>query len=410
MKDSVTVDSPIGNRQLRPSVMIVLILLLGMFGPISTDMYLSALPTMVVELSTNESTLNITMYGFILGMALSILLLGPLTDRFGRRVPLILSMVEYTATTLACAFVEDIHILIVLRILQSIGSGLAIAVSTALVKDCFNGATMGRVLTLTAILGVLGPILSPVIGAGLITLWGWRSTFIAPAMVSLLCLVISFFMPETLPHNQKSVGSVPALLRNMGRLCMDRGLFLNVMAICIPTMAFMAYLSISSYIYVDMFGLTPNTYTAVLAITLVISVMVMMALERIKSMGSKNRRLGLYLIMGIVSAALMLTVGHENWFTFFIAYLFICSVCMSIRPWGFEIVLSSREGDSGALSSLLNFMFFMVGCIGMLSSTLPIWPDHVTAMGSIILISMILFGLFWALMPRTGTKSNDNQH
>ena len=390
--------------------MIVLILLLGMFGPISTDMYLSALPTMVVELSTNESTLNITMYGFILGMALSILLLGPLTDRFGRRVPLILSMVEYTATTLACAFVEDIHILIVLRILQSIGSGLAIAVSTALVKDCFNGATMGRVLTLTAILGVLGPILSPVIGAGLITLWGWRSTFIAPAMVSLLCLVISFFMPETLPHNQKSVGSVPALLRNMGRLCMDRGLFLNVMAICIPTMAFMAYLSISSYIYVDMFGLTPNTYTAVLAITLVISVMVMMALERIRSMGSKNRRLGLYLIMGIVSAALMLTVGHENWFTFFIAYLFICSVCMSIRPWGFEIVLSSRKGDSGALSSLLNFMFFMVGCIGMLSSTLPIWPDHVTAMGSIILISMILFGLFWALMPRTRTKSNDNQH
>ena len=390
--------------------MIVLILLLGMFGPISTDMYLSALPTMVVELSTNESTLNITMYGFILGMALSILLLGPLTDRFGRRVPLILSMVEYTATTLACAFVEDIHILIALRILQSIGSGLAIAVSTALVKDCFNGATMGRVLTLTAILGVLGPILSPVIGAGLITLWGWRSTFIAPAMVSLLCLVISFFIPETLPHNQKSEGSVPALLRNMGRLCMDRGLFLNVMAICIPTMAFMAYLSISSYIYVDMFGLTPNTYTAVLAITLVISVMVMMALERIRSMGSKNRRLGLYLIMGIVSAALMLTVGHENWFTFFIAYLFICSVCMSIRPWGFEIVLSSREGDSGALSSLLNFMFFMVGCIGMLSSTLPIWPDHITAMGSIILISMILFGLFWALMPRTGTKSNDNKH
>lgn len=403
MKDSVTVDSPIGNRQLRPSVMIVLILLLGMFGPISTDMYLSALPTMVVELSTNESTLNITMYGFILGMALSILLLGPLTDRFGRRVPLILSMVEYTATTHACAFVEDIHILIVLRILQSIGSGLAIAVSTALVKDCFNGATMGRVLTLTAILGVLGPILSPVIGAGLITLWGWRSTFIAPAMVSLLCLAISFFMPETLPHNQKSEGSVPALLRNMGRLCMDRGLFLNVMAICIPTMAFMAYLSISSYIYVDMFGLTPNTYTAVLAITLVISVIVMMALERIRSMESKNRRLGLYLTMGIVSAALMLTVGHENWFTFFIAYLFICSVCMSIRPWGFEIVLSSREGDSGALSSLLNFMFFMVGCIGMLSSTLPIWPDHITAMGSIILISMLLFGLFWILMPRHHT-------
>ena len=383
--------------------MIVLILLLGMFGPISTDMYLSALPTMVMELNTNESTLNITMYGFILGMALCILLLGPLTDRFGRRVPLILSMVEYTATTLACAFVEDIHILIVLRILQSIGSGLAIAVSTALVKDCFNGATMGRVLTLTAILGVLGPILSPVIGAGLITLWGWRSTFIAPAMVSLLCLAISFFMPETLPHNQKSEGSVPALLRNMGRLCMDRGLFLNVMAICIPTMAFMAYLSISSYIYVDMFGLTPNTYTAVLAITLVISVMVMMALERIRSMGSKNRRLGLYLMMGIVSAALMLTVGHENWFTFFIAYLFICSVCMSIRPWGFEIVLSSREGDSGALSSLLNFMFFMVGCIGMLSSTLPIWPDHITAMGSIILISMLLFGLFWILMPRHHT-------
>ena len=132
MKDSVTVDSPIGNRQLRPSVMIVLILLLGMFGPISTDMYLSALPTMVVELNTNESTLNITMYGFILGMALSILLLGPLTDRFGRRVPLILSMVEYTATTLACAFVEDIHILIVLRILQSIGSVLAIAVLPSL--------------------------------------------------------------------------------------------------------------------------------------------------------------------------------------------------------------------------------------------------------------------------------------
>ena len=159
-----------GQRRLGSGTFLLLVILLGAFGPISTDMFLPALPDMVDEFDTTAAVMNMALYGFMFSMAVSILLLGPVTDKYGRKAPLVICLAEYVVTTLLCAFVHDVGILIVLRVLQAIGAGAAMTLSTAFVKDCYSGAIRLKILNIVAIVGVLGPLLAPIAGAALISL------------------------------------------------------------------------------------------------------------------------------------------------------------------------------------------------------------------------------------------------
>ena len=185
----------------------VLILIMSMFGPLSTDMYLSGLPQMVDDFGTNEATMNMSLYMFMLVLSFSILFLGPISDKYGRRNVLAATMSVYIVSNLACMFVTNVWVFIILRMIQAFGGAGAMVSAFALIKDCFKGPERGRILSIVAVLGILGPILSPVIGTALINTMGWHSTFLAPALIALACLAMGMLLPRELPV-ERLTGSI----------------------------------------------------------------------------------------------------------------------------------------------------------------------------------------------------------
>ena len=148
--------------------LVLLIILLSMFAPLATDMFLPAMDEMVEFFGTDESTFSMTMYLFMLFLAIGVLLLGTVSDKYGRRPVLLGSLALFIVSSFLCSLVTSIETMIACRILQSIGAGGAMSISVALIRDCFDGERRSRVLAIVAVIGVLGPVLAPVIGQALI--------------------------------------------------------------------------------------------------------------------------------------------------------------------------------------------------------------------------------------------------
>ena len=143
-----------GQKRLGSGAVIALILMLCFFPPFTTDMFLSDMPNMALELGADPSVMNMVLYGFMLSLAVSILIFGPITDRYGRRPVLIFALIEYNIVSILGSQSQDVYVLILFRVLQGVGAGACMTVSTALIKDCFQGPMMKKVLNISAVLGV----------------------------------------------------------------------------------------------------------------------------------------------------------------------------------------------------------------------------------------------------------------
>ena len=388
--------------RLGPGAFLALIVVLAAFPPMSTDMYLPALPVMVDELGTTEAVMNMTLYGFMFSMAVSILILGPVSDKFGRKKVLVCALAEYCITTLLCSLAQGVGELIALRVLQAVGSGAAMTVSTAYVKDVYSGALRVRMLNVVAVIGVLGPLLAPIVGAGLISVWGWRSTFVAPVFVGIAAFIMVLMTDETLPPSERVEGGVRQMLRGMKELCGNRAFVVFTVMTTIFNLPFMGYLSVSSYIYEDMFGMSEAAYSLLLGFTLIMGTVFMTVINKLTGSVVNRRMLKFYLALGTVSAVAMLLVGNREWYFFLVAFIICVTVGTAIRPWGMGILMASHPGDSGAVSSLMNFIFFMIGCTGMVLSTL-LWPDYAIGIGVLIAAADIAYAVLWmAFRKRLG--------
>ncbi|MCQ2079780.1 MAG: MFS transporter [archaeon] len=390
-------NQPIEQRRLGTRTFILLIVMLCAFAPISTDMYLPALGTMVEELHTDASTLNMTLYGYMMTLAVSMLVMGPVIDKYGRKGFLLADLVLYIASSAACAMVGDVYSLILFRVLQAFASGGVMTIAMAFVKDSFRGPDVAKVLGIQAVIGVLGPVIAPIAGAALIDLSGWRLTLVAPALFALVCLALSLLVTETLPDDERVVGGFGRMMVGMKGIARDRYFMMFLVMICMFNMPFMAYLSVSSYIYVDVFGLTGSEYSLMLAIAMIVGVSAMSLIGRLTRNVVNWRMIPLYLVLGAVGSVLLLTIGDSSWYAFLVSFIFILTASVAVRPWGMGVLMRSHPGDSGAVSSMMNSMFFVWGTIGMVLSTIG-WSSYILGLGVLgVVASVVYLALFLAV-------------
>lgn len=389
-----------GQKHLGSGAIIALILMLCFFPPFTTDMFLSDLPNMADDLGTTPSVMNMVLYGFMLSLAVSILVFGPVTDRYGRRPVLIFSLIEYIIVSLIGSQSQDVYTLILFRVLQGIGAGACMTVSTALIKDCFKGPQMKQVLNISAVLGVLAPIIAPILGSWIISVSDWRMTMIVPTVLGFACLAISLLLTETVPEAEREASSIKGNFHETAVILSDRAFTVFLFMMTVFNGCFMAYLSVSSYIYEDYFGLSAMEYSAFLAAALIGGTVLMMPVNRLGARIGNIRSLGMYLLIMLLAAVLMLTIGDAGDFEFLIAFLPCITVTTAIRPFGMSLILSSRDGDNGLVSALINFMMFVMGVIGMVCSTM--FDDYVTGLGVIMLVASAVYIVLWACLKRLG--------
>ncbi len=382
--------------------LLLLIILLSLFGPISTDMFLSALPDMVTEFGTTEAVMSMIMYLFMLSLAVSVLILGPLSDKYGRRIVLSASLIVYIATSFLCCLATDVWTLIALRVVQAVGGAGSICISMALIKDCFKGREMGQALSITAALGILGPILAPIVGTVLINALDWRATFWAPALIALLCLVLTMGIPRELPL-ERYQGTIAGSLGNLVSLVRDRDFTAFAVMMTVFSLTLLAYISVSSYIYQETFGLSSTHYSMCLAATMIAGILLATLIKRIGERRGNLFMVGSFLVLGLLCFLMLSLIAPIHWALFLASMIPCTAIPTMTRSFGFGILLNQRENDSGAISSVLNFGTFGFACIGMVIATLP-WPSFIVGLSACALLCCTVFAVLWVYVRNRGYR------
>jgi DHA1 family bicyclomycin/chloramphenicol resistance-like MFS transporter len=343
---------------------IIFIAFLGAFIPLSTDIYLPALPRMVDSLHTTASMVNLTLVFFFIFYAIGTLFWGPLSDKYGRKPILIIGLCVYTIASILCIFSMNVFFLIFFRILQSIGCGSATAVSTAIIKDLYSGKKRVKILAIVQSMGTISPIISPVIGAFILNAVSWRGVFVVLSAIGIISLAGSIVMDETITH--RFDGSILKVVSRLGVVARNKGFITLLLTFSILNIAFMSYISASSYIYVDGFGLSERIfsyYFAANAVFFLVGPSVYIKLS--KYFHYKAIITTAYIVISI-SGLLILSIGAlKPWL--FILTLIPASLCGSlIGPPRTNLMLEQLDGDTGAASSLMSCGFTVFGSIGML--------------------------------------------
>ncbi|TWJ23922.1 DHA1 family bicyclomycin/chloramphenicol resistance-like MFS transporter [Micromonospora endolithica] len=241
-----------------------LVLVLGAMiaiGPLTIDMYLPALPAITAGLETTETAVQLTLTGTLVGLALGQLLIGPLSDVLGRRLPLLGGLAAHVVASVLCVFAPDITVLGALRVLQGLGVAAATVVATAVVRDLFSGASFARIFSRLMLVMGLAPILAPTLGSGLLRWTEWRGVFAALAVLGALLIVVAAFgLPETLPVTRRRRGGVGATLRDYRGLLRDRAFVGLVLVAGLAMAALFAYVSGSSFVLQGQYGLDEQQF------------------------------------------------------------------------------------------------------------------------------------------------------
>ena len=249
------------------AIVIVVLTTLSAIGPLATDMYIPAFPDVAAELSSTASRMQLTITAFFLGTASGQVVAGPLSDRMGRRPPLLFGIILCLLASVGCALAPSVDVLLVLRVLQGIGGGFGMVLGRAVLIDMTDGPELFRIMNVMQGVGGVAPIVAPLLGGIILVVGQWREIFLVIAAMSLISLLgVLFLIPESLPASRRHSGGFRTFLRNV-RSLLRRHIFVAYMLVnAFSAFALMAYVSASSFVVQEMLGFTSTEYSVSFAI------------------------------------------------------------------------------------------------------------------------------------------------
>lgn len=247
--------------RLKSPATVITLAALTALGPLATDMYLPAMPAMAEALDTGPDQVQLTLSLYMAGFAAAQLFCGPFSDRFGRKPVMIFGFSLFLVASLLCAFAPSIEWLLAGRFLQALGGATGPVLGRAAVRDIYGPLEAGRILSYMASTMSLAPAVAPIVGAGLLLLWGWESVFVllalyAAAMLPLLILAL----PEPLPPERRQSIHPKVIVANFRMLLGQRTFMGYTLTNAAAFSGLFAYLSGSSFVLIDFLGVSPFQY------------------------------------------------------------------------------------------------------------------------------------------------------
>lgn len=236
--------------------------LLTAVAPLSIDMYLPAFPAMAQEFGTSASAVQFTLTSFMVGLASGQLIIGPLSDRFGRRPLLLAGTVVCVLAGVACAMAPNIAALTAFRFVQGFSGAAGVVLSRAVVADRVHGPLAARAFSLMMIINGAAPVLAPLIGGSLMGVIGWRGIFwILTGLAVAMFVGVVVVLPETHPKDHRHTGGVTAMLRDARSVLTNRGYLGYTLAFAFGFTVMFAYISASPFVLQNVLGLSPLHYS-----------------------------------------------------------------------------------------------------------------------------------------------------
>lgn len=267
---SVEIDSPertAAHASITPALLVTLALLSAV-APFATDLYLPAFPTMVADLHTSATAIQLTLTAFLLGLAAGQLLFGPLSDRYGRVRPLLLGATVCVVASAATVFAPTVEMLIGARFVQGFAGAAGMVIGRAVIADLASGKAAARAFSLMMIVGGVAPVVAPLAGGFLIAPIGWRGALAVIFVLSTLMLAaVLLVVREThTEHRRAEMRSPRSTEGSPLRDLTSRTYVGNVVAFCGAFATMMAYISASPFIYQSMMGLSAGQYGAMFGV------------------------------------------------------------------------------------------------------------------------------------------------
>jgi MFS transporter, DHA1 family, multidrug resistance protein len=343
--------------------LIPLLALLAAFPPLSTDMYLPAIPYLGKLWSVDLKTVNLTLIFFFLSYSPALLVFGPLSDRFGRRIPLLIGLALFILGSLLCAAAGSVQALIYSRILQGIGAAAPSALGLSITKDYYTGPERHKILAVIGIIVALAPMLGPTLGSWAMLLGDWYLIFILQAVVALVSFAGVLRIPETnaarrhIPLTQMADPYV-ALFKNFQFLMLT-------LVFAVSMCPFFAFIAASSEIYINGFGVSAQAfglYFGINALSLMAgSFLCMKLVMRI----TDRVLIGIGFSGMAVGGVLLVMMPHSQ-----VLFFTLPMCCISFgfgltRPLCVNMILESVSRDIGSASSLMMFANFIFGAMAM---------------------------------------------
>ncbi|MGW1888811.1 multidrug effflux MFS transporter [Streptomyces sp. NPDC002004] len=401
------------SRALRRTGILVTLALGGLTAvpPLSMDMYLPALPEVTSSLHAPAATVQLTLAGCLAGMALGQLVVGPMSDKWGRRRPLLIGLLVYVAATAACAFAPNVALLIAFRLAQGLAGAAGIVIARAVVRDLYDGVAMARFFSTLMLISGTAPIVAPLIGGQVLRFTDWRGVFyVLTAVGTLLTTLVWFRLPETLEPARRHAGGVGEALRTMRGLLGDRAFSGYMIAGGFAFAALFAYISASPFVIQDIYGASPQTFSLLFGLNSVGLVTVGQINGKVLAgRVSLDKALGAGLaVITLAAAALLLmtsgVLGDVGLAPVAAALFVLMSAMGLVMPNTNTLALLRAEHAAGSASALIGTSAFLIGAVA--SPLVGVAGEHTAVPMAVVQLASALVavgcfvGLCRPLRPR----------
>lgn len=381
-----------------------LVLLLGVlsaFGPFVVDLYLPSLPQLASFFETSASMTQLTLTTAMIGLAVGQLLLGPLSDKFGRKTPLIISLVIYIISTVLIVYAPNIEAMIVLRVIQGLSSAGSVVISRAVATDLYRGREMTRFFGLLMTINGLAPIISPILGSLLLEYISWKGVFVFLALIGVIVLIFSFCLKESLSVENRLQGSIFSTFLTFGVIIKNR-LFMSYVGIQSFLLGSMfAYIAASPFILQSFYGLSAFIFSLCFGANgaaLVIGANVGGKLPNRKALA-----IGIFAFVVAALYTIAVLIIQPHWLFVELGFFAMLLLMGITFPAISSLAMESERQYAGSASALLGFAPFFLG--GVVSPLVGIGNIFYSTSFVILICALLALSIYWMIRHKIPTSA-----
>lgn len=347
----------------------ITVLMLGMlaaFGPVCTDIYLPAIPFITEQMHSDAAAMQLSLTTSLLGLALGQLVIGPISDTYGRKKPLYISLVLFVISSVCCAISVNVPELVTARFFQGLAGAGGVVLSRTIACDMYTGSQLTKFMALLMTVNGFAPILGPLIGSSIITFFPWQVLFIFLAVWGVMLILGSLKgVHETLPVAQRTP-RFSASVKDMLHQLVNLRFLLLALSMAFVMGGFFSYLSASPFVFQKIFGLSPLGYAIVFATNAIVVAVFANIAGRVAQKISEKIIVKVALVVQfLVSILLALMIATDlNSMLVVAAILCIFVGMMGVaQTAGFGLVMGARSGGAGSASGIFGVLTFLFGAM-----------------------------------------------
>lgn len=367
--------------------LIVFLGLLSAFGPFVIDMYLPALPEMAEVFHCDVSVVQFGLTFCMVGLAVGQLLFGPVSDKYGRRPILILTLLVFVVASLICCLSASIGVFIAARFLQGVGGAGGIVLSRSIAADIYSGRELARVIAILSAINNIAPVAAPVAGGAVAHAWGWQGVFVVLLALGIMLTVLCFALKESLEKSNRFKGRLTASLQGYATVLRVQGFGTYSFVYALAMAALFAYISSTPFIVQEVYGFSKLQFSLVFAVN-AMGLATGSALSlRFKTM-SMATKVGTRLGAIVAFIAIMVSfIGYGSFLLYEMSTIIMLFAIGLVLTGSTTAAMNLGRGCAGAASAVVGGIGYIVG--GLISPLVSV--------GDILLTSFSLCCCFLLL-------------